>query len=211
MGAGIHLGQRTQLRVRAEHQVDARAGPLERARPAIAPFEGILRIARGLPLRAHVEQVHEEVVREAAWPPREDALLRTTGVGAEHAQAADQHRHLGRGQREQLRAVDEQVLGGHRERARLPVAEAIGERLERRERGHVGVFLGGIHATGREGHGHIEPGLLCCLRGKRSRPLLESIQGGKNLTKSRAAQRWMFIDLLVREVRILLPKLTGNF
>jgi hypothetical protein len=32
-------------------------------------------------------------------------------VGAQHAQAADEHRHLRRGQREQLRPVDQQVLG----------------------------------------------------------------------------------------------------
>ena len=34
-------------------------------------------------------------------------------VGAEHAQAADQHRHLRRGQRQQLRLVDQQRLGRH--------------------------------------------------------------------------------------------------
>jgi hypothetical protein len=33
-------------------------------------------------------------------------------VGAEHAQAADEHRHLRRAQREQLRAVDEQFGAG---------------------------------------------------------------------------------------------------
>ena len=31
----------------------------------------------------------------------------------EHAQAADEHRHLGRGQRQQLRLVDQQRLGRH--------------------------------------------------------------------------------------------------
>jgi hypothetical protein len=33
------------------------------------------------------------------------------GVGAEHAQAADQHRHLGSGQRQELRLVDQQRFG----------------------------------------------------------------------------------------------------
>ena len=41
----------------------------------------------------------------------EDAVLGLAGVGAEHAQAADQHRHLRRRQRQQLRPVDQQLLG----------------------------------------------------------------------------------------------------
>ena len=31
-------------------------------------------------------------------------------LASEHAQAADQHRHLGRGQRQHLRPVDQQLL-----------------------------------------------------------------------------------------------------
>ena len=48
-----------------------------------------------LPLRRHVEQVHEEVVRQRARALREDAVFRAAGVRAEHAQAADERRHLG--------------------------------------------------------------------------------------------------------------------
>jgi DNA-binding transcriptional LysR family regulator len=46
------------------------AGPLDLAGLAIAPFEHVLRRPRPLPLRAHVEQVDEEVVGQrlrAAW------------------------------------------------------------------------------------------------------------------------------------------------
>ena len=37
--------------------------------------------------------------------------LRTAEVGVQHPHAADEHRHLGRGQRQQLRLVDQQLLG----------------------------------------------------------------------------------------------------
>ena len=51
--------------------------------------------------------------------------LACADVGAEHAQAADQHRHLGRGQRQQLRLVDQQ-LG--RRSPRAPCAGSCGSR-----------------------------------------------------------------------------------
>ena len=43
----------------------------------------------------------------------EDAVLGLAGIGAEHAQAADEHRHLRRGQRQQLRAVDQRLFRRH--------------------------------------------------------------------------------------------------
>jgi hypothetical protein len=44
---------------------------------------------------AHVEQVHEEVVRERLGPLREGAVLLTVHVRAEHTEAADEVRHSG--------------------------------------------------------------------------------------------------------------------
>ena len=44
-------------------------------------------------------------------PIGEDAVRRAAVVGAEHAQAADEHRHLRRGQRQQVRPVEQQRLG----------------------------------------------------------------------------------------------------
>src|SRR4030088_266927 len=58
--ARVDLGDGTQLGVRAEDEVDAAAGPLKLARGGVAALEGVL--GRRLPLRAHVEQIHEEVV-----------------------------------------------------------------------------------------------------------------------------------------------------
>src|SRR2546430_12236007 len=49
----------TLFRSRAEHEIGARAGPLERARLPIAPFEHVLGVRCRLPLRAHVEQVQD--------------------------------------------------------------------------------------------------------------------------------------------------------
>src|SRR5271170_3676156 len=59
--ASIDFGKRSQLRVRTEDQVDAGAGPLDRLRLAVAALVQAIG-ASGLPLRAHVEQVEEEVV-----------------------------------------------------------------------------------------------------------------------------------------------------
>jgi hypothetical protein len=47
----------------------------------------------------------------SAHPVGEHAVLRRADVGAEHAHAAHEHGHLRRGQREQLRLVDEHSSG----------------------------------------------------------------------------------------------------
>jgi hypothetical protein len=62
-------------------------------------------------LRAHVEQVDEEVVGQRLRPLGEDAVLGLPGIGAQDAQAADENRHLGRRQRQQLRPIHQQLLG----------------------------------------------------------------------------------------------------
>src|SRR5215475_15039274 len=60
--ASVDFAEGAQLRVRTEDQVDARAGPFDPVRLAVAPLVHAFRASR-LPLRAHVEQVDEEVVR----------------------------------------------------------------------------------------------------------------------------------------------------
>ena len=67
-------------------------------------------------------------------------------VGAEHPQAADQHRHLGRGQRQQVGPIDQQVLGRQPVSARVVVAEPVDGRLQGRERVDVRLLLGGVGA-----------------------------------------------------------------
>src|SRR5437773_1357048 len=62
--AGIDFRDSSELRVRTEDEVDGGAGPLDLTRPAVMPLEEVLAFGRLPPLRAHVEQVHEEVVGE---------------------------------------------------------------------------------------------------------------------------------------------------
>ena len=71
----VDLRERSQLGVRAEDQVDGGGGPLDLARAAIAALVDVLGVGRR-PLRAHVEQVHEEVVGQRLGPVGEDAVLR---------------------------------------------------------------------------------------------------------------------------------------
>ena len=110
----VDFRQGPELGVRTEDQIDTRAGPLEFARLAIAPFEHVLGVRDRLPLRAHVEQVHEEVVGQRLRPLGEDAVLGLSEVGVQDAHAADENRHLRRGQRQQLRPIDQQLLGRYR-------------------------------------------------------------------------------------------------
>src|ERR1700716_834075 len=60
--ARVDLGDGAEFGVRAEDEVDAAAGPLELARGGVAALEGLRVLGCRLPPRAHVEQVHEEVV-----------------------------------------------------------------------------------------------------------------------------------------------------
>ncbi len=77
VGTSVDFGQGAELGVRTEDEIDTRAGPLEFARFAIAAFEHVRVLRDRLPLRAHVEQVHEEVVGQRLGSLGEDAVLRT--------------------------------------------------------------------------------------------------------------------------------------
>ncbi len=63
-----------------------------------------------LPLRAHVQQVHEEVIGQRLRLLREDPMGGMADVGIQDPHAADQHRHLRSGQRQQLGPIDQQFL-----------------------------------------------------------------------------------------------------
>ena len=108
----------------------------------------------------HVEQVDEEVVGQRPGPVGEDAVLRLADVGAEDTQAADEHGHLGGGQRQELRPVHQQVLG----RSVVPVAEVVAEavrlRFEHGERDGVGLLLRRVGASRRERNLDVVPGAL---------------------------------------------------
>src|ERR1700680_4302665 len=97
--ARIDFREGAQLRVRTEDQVDAGAGPLDLARLPVAPLVHAFGASGRLPLRAHVEQVDEEVVRQRPWPLGKDAMFGLPEVSIQGARAADENRHLGGSQR----------------------------------------------------------------------------------------------------------------
>src|SRR5512136_2708548 len=72
--ASVDLGQSPELGVRTEDEIDTRAGPPDSASLAIAPFKQVLRVRYRLPFRAHIEQVHEEVVGEHFRFPGKNAV-----------------------------------------------------------------------------------------------------------------------------------------
>src|SRR5512136_1168150 len=72
----VDFRQGPELGVRTEDQVDTGAGPLECACCAITTLEYVIIFRGCLPRRAHVEQIHEEVISERFRPLREDAVLR---------------------------------------------------------------------------------------------------------------------------------------
>ena len=151
---GIGFRQCPQLGIRTEDQIDAGAAPPAFTRCAIGPFKHLFGVRQRLPVRAHVEQVDEEVVAERSRPLGEDPMLGLSEVCVQRAHAAHQHRHLGRGERQQLRAVEQQFLGRDGVRALLVVAEAVRDRFEHGKGFHVGLCLRGVRAARCEGNIH---------------------------------------------------------
>ncbi len=94
----VNFRQCPELGVRTEDEVNTGAGPLEFTRCAIMPLEYIFVFRGCLPRRAHVKQIHEEVIGERLRPLGEDTVLRSSEVGLQDAQAAHEHRHFGCGQ-----------------------------------------------------------------------------------------------------------------
>ena len=149
---GIKLRQGPQLGVGAKHQIDAAAGALEGAAAAVPCFEAGGGCGGGGPDRAHVEQMQEKIVAEGADPIRPDPMARGIAAGAQDAQAADEDRHFRGTESEQLGLVQQQLLRRNRKVLFLIVAEAIGQGFEHGKGFDVGLLLGGVGATRREGH-----------------------------------------------------------
>ena len=115
-------------------------------------------------------------------------MLGAAGIGAENAQASDQYRQFRRGQREQLRAVDQELLGLEHLLAAGVVAEPVGGRLEGLEGFDVGFILRRVHPARREGNLHIHSGVLRSLLDRRAAAENDEV-GKRNLLASRAAKR----------------------
>ena len=164
LGAGVALGvdfsQRTKLRIGAKEEVHARRRPLDIAGGAVAEFKLFFEGRGRFDDVAHVEQVDEEVVGERLGAGGEDAVLGFAVVGVEHAQAADEHSHLGGGEAEELGFVDEELLGGERVAGLRVVTETVGLRLKDGDGGDIGLLGGGVGAAGRERDGDRVAGLV---------------------------------------------------
>src|SRR3984893_12275323 len=119
----------SELGVRTEEEIDARAGPLEFARRPIAPLKHAFGCRGALPRRIHVEQVDEEIIRQRLGPVREDAVFGLPEVRIQGAQATDEYCHLGGSQRQQLRPIQQQLLSRQGLSASEVVAKPISDRL----------------------------------------------------------------------------------
>ena len=131
-----------------EHEIRARSRPLRHLRLSVLAREQLASRVRR-PHGVDVEQVGEEVVGELTGALRQDAVGGAVKVGVEGAHAADEHRHLGRCQRQQLGFVDEELFGAGERPARAvaEVAEAVTLRVEVLEVGNVCVVLGSVDAA----------------------------------------------------------------
>src|SRR5580765_8577018 len=77
----IHFRNRSELRVRTEEQIGACRGPFEFARAAIVSLIHTAgAVGSRLPLRVHVEQVHEEIIRQRLRTRGKDAVPRLPKV-----------------------------------------------------------------------------------------------------------------------------------
>ena len=121
----------------------------------------IAAVIESLPLRAHVQQVDEEIIRQLAWFLGQHAMLAACGIDVDGTQAADQHGQLGRSQRQQLGLVDQQGFGRRREAALQVVAETVSLGLQVLERFHIGLLLRGVAAARGERHGDLHACIGC--------------------------------------------------
>ena len=149
-----------ELGVRTEDEVDTGAGPLEFARCAITTLEHVAGFRVRLPRRAHVEQVHEEVIGERFWPMGEDAVLGLSDVCIQDAHAADENRHLRRGQRHELSPIDQHLFRRYLDGFPNVVAEAVCCRFQHSDGVDIGLLLRRVRTARREGNRHVMPGLL---------------------------------------------------
>ena len=84
----INLCDCPQLGMRTENKIDARTGPLDLAGRPIAPLIHAFGQC-GFPLRVHIQQVDEEIVRQRLGPVGEDATLGLPEIRIQCAHAAD--------------------------------------------------------------------------------------------------------------------------
>ena len=105
--ACINLRNRAKLCIRSKDQIHNRGRPLLNARLTIVSFEHTSLRGRWLPSRLHREQVHKEVVGQRLLAFGQYTMSACSEICTQHAQTADQNRHLWRCKREQLRLIEQ--------------------------------------------------------------------------------------------------------
>src|SRR5216683_1980328 len=93
----IDFRECSELGVRTEDKVDTGAGPLDFAGRESAPLIHAFGCRGGLPVRTHVEQIDEEIIRQRPGSVGEDAMFGLPEVSIQGTHAADENRHLGSG------------------------------------------------------------------------------------------------------------------
>ena len=161
--AGVNLCQRAQDGVRTEDQIGAGGGIFHFTAGAIASGKQLIGFVGRLPLRVHIQQVHEEISAQHALTVGEHAVLAAIKVGTQYAQAADQHRQFWRSQRQLLGFINQQRLRGGHIHLRTVVAETIGNRFEQVKHLDIRLILTRINAARRERYGDIHTCRFCGL------------------------------------------------
>ena len=138
--------------VRSESRRSGRRGWRSSWRAGLAVAALELVFGRLAPGERHVQQVDEEVVGQCADAVGEDAMPSRPRWRPERAGRRPAPSFPAPLRRSSWARSTRASSGGHELLAcRAIVAEAVGDRLQRRERCRVGLFLRGVHAAGREG------------------------------------------------------------
>ena len=112
--ARVDLRERAELGVRAEHEVDAAAGPFDLA---VVPRLRPSKVSAASDVGFHSVSMSSRFTKKSlvSVPGRlvNTPTIRLPGVHVQRAQAAHEHGHLGRAQRQPERPLDQQMLGRH--------------------------------------------------------------------------------------------------
>ena len=131
--SAIDLGQRAKLRVRSEHEVDARCGPLQGTGLAVADSKTSSAADVAFHAVAHVEQIDEEVVGQRAGRLGEDAMLGVVPALAFSTRMPPTSAVISGAVSAAAGPCRPAVLPPRACRCSSVVAEAIGNRFENRE------------------------------------------------------------------------------
>ncbi len=158
--AGIDLRKGTQLRVRTEDQIDTRAGPLDVVRLPIASFEHVAGVRYRLPLRAHIQQVDEEVIGQQAGRSVKTPWVEPSTLMLIRAQTTDQHRSVRARSGSAVAPCRSEPPRRAPQAGLLIVAEAVRGRFKSGEGMDIRLLLRGVGSAGRKGNLHIVSGIL---------------------------------------------------